>query len=95
MWENTDRSITAISKFDDISRSVIHSRVALLNEALQRELESSPRNELKNPAVYFEDLTPARPSVELEVEDDNDAKRNDTIRRLEEMVHISSLGNIH
>lgn len=99
MWESTDRSISAISKFDDISRSVIHSRVALLNEALQRELESSHSNRSnqcnRNHSVYFEDVRAAHPSVEAGIEDSSDKKHDDMIQHLEEMVHINSLRNIH
>lgn len=98
MWENTDRSISAISKFDDISRSVIHSRVALLNKALQREIEGSDSKEHRNPSVYFDEFRSAQPSVDELIEDGNDKsneKHEDLIRHLEEVVRRNNIGNIH
>lgn len=90
MWENTDRSITAISKFDDISRSVIHSRVVLLNEALQREMESSHKPNKENEENY-EHVLPKNLSFYLMEKKVLESSEEDDIheelsRRLEEMV---------
>lgn len=90
MWKNTDRSMSAISKFDDISRSVIHSRVILLNQALQRELESSHNLGnvplAKNISFYVlqnkDSLTAAENADKIEHED--------LARRLEEMVNFEN-----
>lgn len=95
MWENTERSISAISKFDDISRSVIRSRVVLLNEALERELQNShERAGLKNVSYYLSSMHAQPHRVESRVFEANDngetADENDAheqlTRRLEEMV---------
>lgn len=90
MWESTDRSISTISKFDEISRSVIHSRVVLLNEALQRELESSHRRshentDAKNLSFYLIKKKVSESSTQSENVDKDDAHEQLTLR-LEEMV---------
>lgn len=90
MWANTDRSISAISKFDDISRSVIHNRVVLLNEALERELHSTHRHstermEPRSLSFYLSDKNIIAPKMDNEIIDDNDAHEQLT-RRLENMV---------
>lgn len=92
MWRNTERSISTISKFDDISRNVIHSRVVLLNEALQRELESSHRQksvhiEPKNLSFYLLE----KKVLETKSEDNviNEKEMHEQLtRRLEEMVNF-------
>lgn len=99
MWKNTDRSISAISKFDDISRSVIHSRVVLLNEALERELKSdheqiehhtAPLS--KNISFYLSDKKVYESQSEVEnvddvYEEEKVDKHEELTRRLEEMVN--------
>ncbi len=91
MWKNTDRSISAISKFDDISRSVIHNRVVLLNEALEREMLSSTHRHStervypKSLSFYLSEKKILEPKVVDEHIDEDDAHEQLT-RRLEEMV---------
>ncbi|KAJ6624626.1 P protein [Pseudolycoriella hygida] len=92
MWKNTDRSISAVSKFDEISRNVIHSRVLLLNEALQRELESCHRHkhskeriQRNNPSCYFLN----KKVVEIDPTDE-DQNHEEIARRLEKMYPIKN-----
>lgn len=79
MWKHTDRTICAISKFDDISRSVIKSRITFLNEALQREIGGSNHQQ--------------KDGSNLEQEKDSNDKQEDLVLHLEEMVN--QCGNIH
>lgn len=92
MWESTDRSISTISKFDDISRRVINSRVILLNEALQRELESShvhnqENAEPKNLSFFVLGKKVSESNAENEMVDQGDA-HDQLTHRLQEMVFI-------
>lgn len=89
MWQNTERSITTVSKFDAISRSVIHNRVVLLNEALQRELQSnhhysSERIQPRNLSFYLNESKTLRSKAN---EEDNEAYV-ELVSRLEEMVNF-------
>lgn len=94
MWESTERSISTISKFDDISRSVIHSRVVLLNEALQREMESIHRRSDDEHAVprslsfYLAEkkALESQTNSESNVVNPDDGGHEQLTRRLKEMV---------
>lgn len=95
MWERTERSISTISKFDDISRSVIHSRVVLLNEALQREMESSHRLsnehiEPRNLSFYLSEKNLLESKSDAGTDNADDLHEQLT-RRLEELVNCSFL----
>ncbi|KAG4073046.1 hypothetical protein HA402_009465 [Bradysia odoriphaga] len=98
MWQNTERSISAISKFDDISRSVIRSRVLLLNEALERELQNShDGTEMRNVSYYLSGHARVR-TLESGVFDpkdnnenmDEDVAHEQLTRRLEELYPIKN-----
>lgn len=96
MWESTERSISTISKFDDISRSVIHSRVMLLNEALQREMESihqrsdDERTVPKSLSFYLAEkkALESHTNSESNVVNPDDGGHEQLSRRLKEMVEF-------